>query len=138
MCCNKPYLLGTPVTADNCTVASVTNNAPASYSVGTTNVVWTVTDASGNTRYLYTSCDCDQIIKCQQLFVLPTLQINVNAGQCVATGVALGTPTTSDNCGVATVTNNAPASYSVGTTNVVWTVVDDSRQLIYMHSSSNS
>jgi hypothetical protein len=31
-------------------VASVTNNAPASFPLGTTKVTWTVTDASGNTR----------------------------------------------------------------------------------------
>ncbi len=41
--------LGTPVTADNCSVALVTNNAPAEYPTGTTTVTWTVTDASGNT-----------------------------------------------------------------------------------------
>lgn len=41
--------LGTPVTADNCTVASVTNNAPASFPLGNTTVTWTVTDAAGNT-----------------------------------------------------------------------------------------
>ncbi|GAB3822031.1 hypothetical protein GCM10028895_25510 [Pontibacter rugosus] len=41
--------LGTPVTADNCAVASITNNAPAEYATGTTTVTWTVTDAAGNT-----------------------------------------------------------------------------------------
>ncbi|MEJ8803469.1 glycine-rich protein [Pontibacter sp. H249] len=42
-------VLGTPATADNCSVASVTNDAPAVYPTGTTTVTWTVTDASGNT-----------------------------------------------------------------------------------------
>ncbi|GAB3204314.1 gliding motility-associated-like protein [Pontibacter aydingkolensis] len=41
--------LGTPVTADNCSVASVTNDAPAVFPTGVTTVTWTVTDASGNT-----------------------------------------------------------------------------------------
>jgi hypothetical protein len=41
--------LGTPVTADNCGVASVTNNGLSSYPVGTTTVTWTVKDAAGNT-----------------------------------------------------------------------------------------
>ena len=41
--------LGTPVTADNCSVTSVTNNAPSVYPTGTTTVTWTVTDAAGNT-----------------------------------------------------------------------------------------
>jgi hypothetical protein len=42
--------LGTPVTADNCSVSSVTNNAPASFPIGNTTVIWTVTDGSGNTN----------------------------------------------------------------------------------------
>lgn len=42
--------LGTPATADNCSVANVINNAPATFPVGTTTVTWTVTDASNNTK----------------------------------------------------------------------------------------
>jgi hypothetical protein len=41
--------LGTPVTGDNCSVASVVNNAPATFPLGTTVVTWTVTDGSNNT-----------------------------------------------------------------------------------------
>ncbi len=41
--------LGTPATADNCSVASVTNNAPTAFPIGTTIVTWTVTDGAGNT-----------------------------------------------------------------------------------------
>lgn len=41
--------LGVPATGDNCTVASVTNNAPSTFPLGTTIVTWTVTDAAGNT-----------------------------------------------------------------------------------------
>ena len=44
--------LGTPVTSDNCAVASVTNNAPNSFPLGNTTVTWTVTDTSGNTQLL--------------------------------------------------------------------------------------
>ena len=45
---------------------------------------------------------------------------------CSATGVVLGSPTVNDNCGVATVTNNAPASFPIGTNYVTWTVKDNS------------
>jgi hypothetical protein len=41
--------LGSPVTADNCSVASVVNNGLAAYPLGPTPVTWTVTDGSGNT-----------------------------------------------------------------------------------------
>ena len=41
--------LGRPVTADNCSVASVANDGPAAYPLGVNSVTWTVTDGSGNT-----------------------------------------------------------------------------------------
>ena len=45
---------------------------------------------------------------------------------CTATNVNLGTPVTNDNCGVASVTNDAPAAFPVGTTTVTWVVTDNS------------
>src|SRR5439155_11606875 len=56
---------------------------------------------------------------------------NAASGQCSISGLALGVPATSDNCGVASVTSNAPAQFAVGTNAVIWTVVD-------MHGNSNS
>ncbi|MFT2010385.1 T9SS type A sorting domain-containing protein [Pontibacter sp. 13R65] len=60
---------------------------------------------------------------------LPTITapaaITVNgAASCGAVNVALGTPVTSDNCGVASVVNDAPATFPAGTTTVTWTVTD--------------
>ncbi|MCF1423309.1 HYR domain-containing protein, partial [Mangrovimonas futianensis] len=43
---------------------------------------------------------------------------------CEATGVALGTPTTADNCGANPATNDAPATFPIGNTTVTWTVTD--------------
>lgn len=40
--------IGTPTVSDNCAVQSVVKNAPALFPAGVTNVVWTVTDVSGN------------------------------------------------------------------------------------------
>lgn len=40
--------IGTPVVTDNGGVASITNNAPASFPIGNTTVTWTATDRSGN------------------------------------------------------------------------------------------
>jgi hypothetical protein len=50
--------------------------------------------------------------------------VTVDAGLCTASGVSLGTPAVSDNCGVASVTSNAPAVFPTGTTTVTWTVTD--------------
>jgi hypothetical protein len=52
-----------------------------------------------------------------------TVTVYANSN-CQATNVNLGTPTTADNCGVAGVSNNAPAVYNIGTTVVTWTVKD--------------
>ncbi len=55
---------------------------------------------------------------------------SIDPGSCVATGISLGTPATSDNCAVDTVFNDAPASFSIGTTVVTWTVSDVSGNTI--------
>lgn len=52
------------------------------------------------------------------------VSVNTDPGSDVATGVALGNPTTDDNDGVAFVSNDAPASFSIGDTVVNWTVTD--------------
>ena len=38
--------------------------------------------------------------------------------------VSLGNALTTDNCGVATLTNDAPANFPLGFTTVIWTVKD--------------
>jgi len=48
-CSASNVSLGTAQTGDNCSVASVTNDAPATFPLGTTTVTWTVTDSAGNT-----------------------------------------------------------------------------------------
>jgi hypothetical protein len=124
-CSASGVALGTPTTADNCTVASVTNNAPSTFPRGDTTVIWTVTDGAGHTA---TAAQKVTVVDNQN----PTISapanktVNADAGSCGTTGVALGAPTTADNCSVASVTNDAPASYPVGTTTVTWTVTDGS------------
>lgn len=49
---------------------------------------------------------------------------NTDAGQCSSANVNLGQPTVSDNCGVASIENDAPAVYPAGVTYVVWTATD--------------
>jgi len=55
------------------------------------------------------------------------VKVETDKDVCYAAGVALGTPTVSDNCpGVGTPTNNAPAQFPKGDTPVTWTVTDGS------------
>ncbi|MCH2198140.1 MAG: FG-GAP-like repeat-containing protein, partial [Flavobacteriales bacterium] len=116
-----------PVTAnDNCSIASIVNDytgtsdASGTYPVGTTTVNWTVTDYNGNTATCSMTVtvvdDVDPTITCPA-----NISVGTDADDCFAT-VALGTPTTDDNCAVASVSNDAPATFPIGTTNVTWTV----------------
>ena len=123
-CTATAVTLGTPTTADNCTVVTTTNNAPTTFPIGTTTVTWTVTDGSGN------SASATQTVTVTDV-TIPTITAPANVtisanNSCVAINVALGTPTTSDNCTVASVTNNGLSSYPLGVTTVTWTVTDAS------------
>jgi len=116
--------LGAPVTGDNCGVASVTNDAPSIFSLGTTVVTWTVTDDAGNV-----STDVQNVIVTdnQNPTIIAPADITVSAdASCQATIADLGTPVTSDNCSVASVVNDAPATFPLGNTTVTWTVTDGS------------
>ncbi len=125
--------LGTPTTSDNCGVATVTNNAPAQFPVGTTTVTWTVTDVNGRTatcNQTVTIVDTqDPTITC----AVPAASYTADAGQCYYTvaGAALDPTATGDNCGVQSVVNDfngtatlAGAQFPVGTTTVIWTITD--------------
>ncbi|MBK8470774.1 MAG: HYR domain-containing protein [Sphingobacteriales bacterium] len=123
-----------PTATDNCGVVSLINDytgaplASGFYPVGTTIVVWTATDASGNTT------TCSQTVTVTDVQVptinCPTSIVTSNAaGLCTAL-VTIPVPYTADNCGVASVlnsfngTSNASDTYPVGTTTVLWTVTD--------------
>ena len=116
--------LGTPFTSDNCSIASITNNAPSTFPLGNTTVIWTVTDGSGNTALCSQLVTVNDTIK-PSITCPPAKIITINNG-CTATGVSLGTPVTTDNCSVASVTNNAPLAFPIGITTVTWTVTDGS------------
>ena len=49
---------------------------------------------------------------------------NAIASITVGNGINLGAPVTSDNCGIASVTNNAPSCFPLGVTPVTWKVTD--------------
>ncbi len=122
--CSAVVAIGSPVTGDNCAVASVTNDhASSTYPVGTTIVTWTVTDIHGNS-----SSATQTIIVTDNerptITAPAAISVNNDAGVCAAT-IAIGSPVTGDNCSVATVTNDHPSTtFPVGTTNVTWTVTD--------------
>jgi hypothetical protein len=120
--CDAVVVLASPITNDNCAV-TVTNDAPAAFPLGNTTVTWTVTDLAGN------SASCAQLVTVEDNEA-PTITcpadvtVDTDFNLCIASGVALGTPVASDNCTVASVVNNAPLLFPLGTTTVTWTVTD--------------
>jgi len=95
-----------------------------------------VAPATTTTYYAYATGTCntveESITVTVQDLVNPTItcpatvNVNTDAASCNATGVVLGTPTTADNCLVASVTNDAPTIFPLGDTTVTWTVTDGS------------
>lgn len=127
--CFATVVLNTPATSDNCGVASVTNDAPAQFPIGSTTVTWTVTDNAGNTA------TCEQIVVVEDteaptIFCNEAITSDAEPGECAAF-VTVITPVVHDNCGVANlvndVTNTSDASgvYPVGQTVITWTVTDN-------------
>jgi hypothetical protein len=97
--------------------------AGALLNLGSTDVVLTAFDLSGNATFVTNSVvvadTTPPVLVCP-----PDLVVNADALQGSATGLLLGQPTVTDNCGLASVTNDAPSTYLVGTNVVTWTATD--------------
>jgi hypothetical protein len=117
--------LGTASTSDNCPGETVSNNAPIQFPKGITTVIWTVTDASGNTK---TATQTVTVSDNQNPTIVapPAVNVTPDNSSCTAKNVSLGSAVTGDNCSGTTVTNNAPAIFPLGNTIVIWKVTDAS------------
>jgi hypothetical protein len=84
--------------SDNCGVATITNNAPASFPVGTNIVTWTVRDSAGNTA----TCNQTVIVTDTQP---PQIVCAANPNRTVELGTSwtFDEPTATDDCGTATI-----------------------------------
>ena len=112
--------LGTPVTADNCAVQSITNNAPTVFASGITNITWIVTDASGNTATAIQRVTVvDQTAPVPVVATLPDI-----TSECSVTVTEI--PKATDNCnGQITATTTSPLIYSAqGTYTITWRYTD--------------
>jgi len=99
----------------------------APYPKGVTTITWTATDPSGNTatgQQKVTVNDTEP----PTIAAPAAVVVNTDAGECsrAKANVTLGTPTTADNCAVASVANDAPDLFPNGDTTVTWTVTDAS------------
>ncbi|QDW20134.1 gliding motility-associated C-terminal domain-containing protein [Flavobacterium sp. KBS0721] len=114
-----------PTTTDNCagTITGTTSD-PLTYNAqGTYTITWSFNDGNGNTE----TANQKVIVKDTQKPTIScpaTVIVSADSNSCTGLGVTLGTPTTSDNCGSVTVTNDAPSVFPIGNTIVTWTVKD--------------
>lgn len=113
--------LGSPIVSDNTDPSpSVSNNAPASFALGTTNVVWTASDSWGN------KASCTQTVTLVDT-TKPVISCPADATFEFGNSITLGEAEATDNVDTSpTISNNAPASFLLGTTVVLWTATDDS------------
>lgn len=122
VCSASGIELGTPVMSDNCGTPTLSNNAPSTFPVGSNTVIWTVTDASGNTA------TCNQIITVivgtPPTITCPDEVTVFTDSGCTATNVTLGSAGVWDDCGQVISLSDAPSIFPVDTTIVTWTAFD--------------
>ncbi len=123
-----PDFAGEVSATDNCDSELTIEQIPAagtSLDLGELEVTITVTDDCGNSSECPVSVsvvdDTPPTITCAENLIIDAI-----TGTCAAAAPDLGSPDVGDNCEVDTVENDAPASFSVGTTTVTWTVTDAS------------
>jgi hypothetical protein len=120
------YSAGTPAPGSLPTGGTVTpGSAAAIFSRGVTQVTYQAKDQNNNmasTSFTVTVNDDEApVITCAA-----NVSVNNNSNACEAV-VTLTAPTATDNCGVASVTNDHPSNiFPVGNTDVTWTALDNS------------
>ncbi|MCJ7765562.1 MAG: HYR domain-containing protein, partial [Thiovulaceae bacterium] len=127
------YELPTATDNDGAVVSVVLISGPAPgevFPVGKTTVTYRATDSAGN----FAECSFTVTVKDNENpnIICPTdVVVSANTGECIASGVALGTPTGTDNCDTElSFTNDAPSLFSIGDTMVTWTATDDAGNIM--------
>jgi HYR domain len=113
-----------PTTTDNCagTVSGSTSTTFPITTLGTTVITWTFNDGNGNSVTANQNAIVTDLTP-PTITAPAAVSAFTNSG-CTATGVALGTATSADNCTVVSTVNNAPTIFPLGATTVTWTVTD--------------
>ncbi|WP_197706545.1 HYR domain-containing protein, partial [Candidatus Nitrosotalea okcheonensis] len=100
----------------------ITNNAPKEFPLGSTNVIWIATDASGN------KANVTQIITVKDTTapkITAPENIKIKATSLTDNVVPLVNATASDNVDVVSLTNNASKTFPLGKTTILWVATDE-------------
>ena len=101
---------------------TITNDAPEFFPLGETVVTWTATDIVGNTST--TEQKVIVVDTTAPNLTIPEDQI-VEATSIEETLVEIGEAETYDITGISSISNNAPEAFSLGSTVVTWTSIDN-------------
>jgi len=85
-------VIGSPAAIDNCSVTSLTSDAPGVYPLGTTTITWTAMDANGN------NATCTQLVTVTDAEAPVLSSCPVDMMMCPGV-VQFAAPTATDNCG---------------------------------------
>ena len=118
--------LQAPSATDVSGVVSVISDAPEFFPIGETIVTWTATDVAGNESSIEQKVTIVDTTS-------PSLQIptdmEIEATSFDQNIIDLGEATATDNGEIISITNDAPEFFGVGSTEVIWSVIDSSGNL---------
>ncbi len=116
-----PISVGQAMAVDESGIQSLESNAPEQFPLGTTTVIWTAIDGSGNMAI------ATQIITVVDT-IPPTItalpEITMEATNPGSNMIELEAPLASDAVGVISITSDAPETFPLGETVVTWTATD--------------
>jgi len=124
---NNVILLVAPTTEDSVSSVTVTNDAPTEFVLGDTIVTWTATDDYGNSA---SDSQLITVIDTTNPTIVTPSDITIEASSQLENIVDIGIATANDLVGIASITNDAPASFPYGETVVTWTTIDTSSNSI--------
>ncbi|MDE1766956.1 MAG: HYR domain-containing protein [Thaumarchaeota archaeon] len=119
---NNTVSIGNATATDNVKVVSITNNAPKTFPLGKTTILWVATDESGNKANATQVVD---VVNTSPPKLTPPAGVTFEATSLNNNAVPVGNATATDIEPV-TITSNASKTFPLGKTAVVWTAVDKS------------
>ena len=132
-----PVDIGQATATDIFDIVSITNDAPAEFPLGTTEVHWTAIDANGNSAT--TSTQLVTIVDTTQPVLTVPADIITDATG-ITTPITLGIPTATDIFQIESIVSDAPAEFPLGVTLVHWTATDENGNYVtkIQHVTINS